>query len=77
MGYDITWYNQEIAIMNISRTFFVCVLLIISTILFASDLEFAAIAPLEEMFDTVKKIAVHPLNALREIEEKNLCLESI
>lgn len=29
------------------------------------------------MFDTVKKIAVHPLNALREIEERNLCMERI
>lgn len=45
--------------------------------LFSNDLEFAAIAPLEEMFDTVKKIAQHPLNALREIEEKNLCMENI
>jgi len=51
--------------MNIGRTFFVCILLIVSTMLFSNDLEFAAIAPLEDMFDTVKKIAVHPLNALR------------
>jgi hypothetical protein len=29
------------------------------------------------MFDTVKKIAIHPLNALREIEERNLCMENI
>lgn len=29
------------------------------------------------MFDTVKKIAIHPLNALREIEEKNMCMEKI
>jgi hypothetical protein len=34
---------------------------------FSNDLEFAAIAPLEDMFETVKKIAIHPLNALREI----------
>jgi hypothetical protein len=65
VGFDISWYNQEIAIMNISRTFFVCILLIFATIMFSSDIEFAAIAPLEEMFDTVKKIAIHPLNALR------------
>lgn len=63
--------------MNIGRTLFVCILLIVSTMLFSNDLEFAAIAPLEDMFDTVKKIAVHPLNALREIEEKNLCMESL
>ncbi len=63
--------------MSIGRTIFVCILLIITTMLFSNDLEFAAIAPLEEMFDTVKKIAQHPLNALREIEEKNLCMENI
>lgn len=29
------------------------------------------------MFNTVKKIAMHPLNALREIEERNLYMENI
>jgi hypothetical protein len=77
VGFDISWYNKEISMMNIGRTFFVCILLIVTTMLFSNDLEFAAIAPLEDMFDTVKKIAIHPLNALREIEEKNLCLETI
>ncbi len=54
--------------MNIGRTFFVCILLVFTTMLFSRDLENAAIGPLEEMFDTVRKIAIHPLNALREIE---------
>lgn len=74
VAFDISTYNKLVAIFNISRTFFVCALLIFTTMLFSNDLEFAAIAPLEEMFDTVRKIAVHPLNALREIEEKNMCL---
>lgn len=52
-------------------------LIIITTIFFSSDLEFTAIAPLEDMMDTVRKIAIHPLNAIREIEERNLCLEQI
>jgi hypothetical protein len=77
VAFDISWYNKEVSIMNIGRTIFVCLLLIITTMLFSNDLEFAAIAPLEDMFETVKKIAIHPLNALREIEEKNLCLEKI
>lgn len=51
--------------MNIGRTLFVCIMLILTTLFFSNDLEFAAIAPLEEMFDTVRKIAIHPLNALR------------
>jgi hypothetical protein len=33
--------------------------------MFSNDIEFAAISPLEEMFDTIRKIAIHPLNALR------------
>lgn len=77
VAYDISWYNKEISYMNIGRTLFICILLIISTILFSNDIEYAAIAPLEDMFETVKKIAIHPLNALREIEERNLCLANI
>lgn len=66
-GYDISQYNRQVSGCNIGRTTFVCLLLIITTIFFSSDLEFTAIAPLEEMMDTVRKIAVHPLNAIREI----------
>jgi hypothetical protein len=51
--------------MNIARTIFVCIILIFTTLFFSNDLEFAAIAPLEDMFDTVRKIAINPLNALR------------
>jgi hypothetical protein len=29
------------------------------------------------MFETVKKIALNPLNAIREIEEKNMCIEAV
>ena len=53
--------------LNIGRTLFVCVLLIISTLLFSRDVEIYALEPLENMFDTVKKIALNPLNAIREI----------
>ena len=76
-GYDISEYNRTVSCFNIGRTVFVCLLLIITTVLFSSDLEFTAIAPLEDMMDTVRKIAVNPLNAIREIEEKKMCLEKI
>lgn len=66
-GYDTSYYNKQVSYFNIGRTVFVCLLLIITTIFFSSDLEFTAIAPLEEMMDTVRKIAIHPLNAIREI----------
>jgi class 3 adenylate cyclase len=76
-AYDISQYNQYVAMFNICRTFFVCILLILTTIFFSSDLEFTAIAPLEEMMEIVRKIALNPLNAIREIEEKNMCLEKL
>ena len=71
LAFDIFEYNKLTAWMNIGRTLFVCLLLIFTTLVFSNDLEFAAIQPLEEMFETVRKIAMHPLAALREIEEKN------
>lgn len=66
-GYDVSYYNKQVSYFNIGRTVFVCLLLIITTIFFSSDLEFTAIAPLEDMMDTVRKIAIQPLNAIREI----------
>lgn len=76
-GYDISEYNKMVSYFNIGRTFFVCILLIVTTIFFSSDLEFTAIAPLEDMMETVRKIAINPLNAIREIEEKNMCMENM
>ena len=64
-GYDISNYNKIVAAFNIARTIFVCFLLITTTIFFSSDLEFTAIAPLEDMMETVRKIAINPLNAIR------------
>ena len=74
VAYDISWYNKQVSYFNISRTIFVCLLLIITTIFFSHDLDIIAISPLEEMMNTVRKLAVNPLNAVREIEEKNMCL---
>ena len=64
-AYDISQYNKYVSYFNIGRTIFVCLLLIITTIFFSSDLEFTAIAPLEDMMETVRKIAINPLNAIR------------
>ena len=65
IGYDISWYNTQVAYFNIGRTVFVCLLLIITTIFFSHDLDVTAVAPLEDMMETVRKIAVNPLNAIR------------
>lgn len=62
---------------NIGRTLFVCLVLIISTLLFSRDIEVYALEPLENMFETVSKIAMNPLGAIMEIEEKNMCIETM
>ena len=64
-AYDISEYNKTVSKFNMGRTSFVCLLLIITAYIFSSDLEYIAIAPLEEMMDIVRKIAKNPLNAIR------------
>jgi hypothetical protein len=51
--------------LNIGRTLFVCLILIVSTLLFARDLDNIALEPLENMFETVRKIALNPLEAIK------------
>lgn len=46
-GYSIAWYNKVVSIFNIVRTIFVCVLLIITTVLFSNDLDQIAVLPLD------------------------------
>lgn len=75
--FDMTSSNTFASLLNIGRTFFVCVLLLITSMLFSNDIESTALEPLQEMFDTVRKIAINPLNALREIEQKNMCLQAL
>lgn len=38
VAYDVSWYNKQVALMSIGRTIFVCILLIITTMLFSNDL---------------------------------------
>jgi hypothetical protein len=65
IGYSIVWYNKLSALLNAGMTLFVCLLLIGTTMVFSNDLEVNAIAPLEEMMDTIRKMAINPLNAIR------------
>ena len=53
--------------LNIGRTTFVCLLLIVATLLFSRDVEEHALEPLENMIDTVKRISTNPLQAIRDI----------
>lgn len=75
-----TNYNTAVAIfdhtdqdilasqLNIGRTLFVCVIIVIFSLLFTRDVELYALEPLENMLTTVKRIAENPLQAIVAIE---------
>ncbi len=63
--FETTLTSTLTAQLNIGRTLFVCIVLIVATLLFSRDVEIYALEPLENMFDTVKRIALNPLNAIR------------
>lgn len=65
--FESTYSEILTAKLNIGRTLFVCLILIVSTLLFARDLETIALEPLENMFETVGRIALNPLEAIKEI----------
>lgn len=67
--YDKSSGNILSAELNIGRTTFVCVLLVVATLLFSRDVEEHALEPLENMIDTVKRISANPLQAIRDIEK--------
>ena len=70
--YNVTPTNILSSQLSIGRTLFVCVLLIVSTLLFSRDVEMHALEPLENMITTVKAIATDPIHAIREIEHKKI-----
>lgn len=70
--YDTTSYDIFTAQLNIGRTLFVCVLLIISSLLFSQDVEDYLLEPLESMLVTVKRISADPLKAIIALENEKL-----
>ena len=65
--YNTTPTNILSSQLSIGRTLFVCILLIVSTLLFSRDVELHALEPLENMITTVKNISNDPIHAIREI----------
>lgn len=65
--YDLTSGTIFQSELNIGRTLFVCVLLIAMSVLFTNDVEIQALDPIENMINTVKRIACNPLQAIKEI----------
>jgi hypothetical protein len=51
------------ALLSISRTIFVCVVLAVASILFTSDANVLVLGPIERMLEKVKLIAKNPLAA--------------
>lgn len=66
--YDSTSYDIFTSQLNIGRTLFVCILLVISSLLFSQDVEDYLLEPLESMLVTVKRISADPLKAIIALE---------
>ena len=50
--------------LNIGRTLFICVIIVVFSLLFTRDVEQYALEPLENMLSTVKRISENPLQAI-------------
>jgi len=58
--------------LNLARTAFVCLLLCVSSLIFAKDANDLVIGPIENMIKRVKKISVNPLEAAQDEEREAL-----
>lgn len=68
--YDMQKLDQVEAIINICRTVFVCIVLIMASIFFTKDAQNLVVDPLERMIEKVKLICKNPLAAgTEEINE--------
>jgi hypothetical protein len=55
--------SRMTAILSISRTIFICIILSIASIMFTSDANKLVLTPIERMLEKVKLIAKNPLAA--------------
>ena len=69
-SYSTKSYTQLEAIINISRTTFVCLVLSIASIYFTKDAQELVLDPLERMIEKVRLIAQNPLFAANEDLDK-------
>jgi class 3 adenylate cyclase len=58
--------------LNLARTAFVCLLLCVSSLIFAKDANDLVIGPIENMIKRVKKISINPLEAAQDEEREAL-----
>ena len=61
--------------VNMLKTFFICIVLTISSVLLSKDTNDTIIEPLENMIQTVKNISKNPLTAIQESEKNSLMKE--
>lgn len=69
-SYSTKKQSQLEAIMGISRTTFVCLVLSVSSIFFTKDAQVLVLDPLERMIEKVRLIAQNPLYAANEDLDK-------
>ena len=68
MVYNTTYNDILTSQLNVGRTIFVCILLILSWLFLAQDIEDYLLEPLDSMLNTVKRISADPLKAMISIE---------
>ncbi|OMJ92736.1 hypothetical protein SteCoe_4489 [Stentor coeruleus] len=68
--YDLSSQTSMQAGINMIKTFFICLVLTIGSVMFSKDTNEIVLEPLENMIRTVKNISKNPLKAVQE-EEQN------
>ena len=66
--------GQILAIINISRTLFICLVLIIATLMFEGDANDLVLKPLDVMTDIIQKVVNDPIGA-RNLDAMNIIQE--
>lgn len=75
--FDMRSKTRLEAILNITRTVFVCLVLGFSSISLSKDAQELVIEPIENMIEKVKKIAENPLRAAQEEEKRKFSSQII
>lgn len=75
--FDLRSNTHLEAILSISQTFFVCIVLTIGAIIFTKDANDLVIGPIEQMMVKVQRIAKNPLEAAKEEENEAVALQKL
>lgn len=66
MIYSVVSTNKLLSVMNISRTLFIMILLLVGSLMFNSDANKLVLDPIERMSEKVKLLASNPLGVIND-----------